>query len=266
MENNFDHFLITRFNLKKEGWKTDKNSARVLNKNWLKNRVKLFLKFCLPSVLAQSSKNFKWLIFFEKGSETKLKKLLSELEEHEFIEPVFLNGYTEFQTLLPSLIFKRISNNKNWVLTTRLDNDDAINRKFMARLEQSIQNPKNNTVYHFPQGVCLDIGQRNRLASLVYPLNQFVSLLEKVESNKPIKTVLCREHDTWDSTFTLVKVNLPDAWLQVTHSRNMANTYRGVSVYSKRLKAFSIHRITFNWNYDLSIAYSRVKSRIKKLV
>ena len=265
MENNFDHFLITRFNLKKDDWKTDKNSAVVLDKKWLKNRVDLFKKFCLPSVLAQTSKNFKWLIFFEKDSENDLRSLLLQLQEHSFIIPVFLSGYKEFQSMLPSILAEKASKNQ-WLLTTRLDNDDATNNFFVETLQKNLHLSGSNNVYHFPQGLCLDLGKTFRLASYTYPLNQFVSLLEKKEENSSFKTVLCREHDKWDSSFHLIQVQLKDAWLQVTHHANMANIFKGVPVFSSRLKNFKIEKKGFSWKYDRELLISLAKKRGRKIL
>ena len=60
----FKHFLITRFNLIKADWNTNKKDKAVLTEEWHENRFKLFLNYCYPSVAAQQNKNFTWLVFF----------------------------------------------------------------------------------------------------------------------------------------------------------------------------------------------------------
>ncbi|WP_324721945.1 glycosyltransferase [Salinimicrobium sp. HB62] len=259
---NLDHFLITRFNLKKEDWRKDKNSEEVLNEKWLTNRIELFKNFCLPSVLGQTTKKFTWLIFFEENSGSEIQRLTEEIKSYPFIEPLRVNGYTEFQIRLSGLIEERVSKDSKFVLTTRLDNDDALNKDFMFELQKSVNIPIHNKVLHFPRGLFLDLRNNNRLASSYYPLNQFVSLLENRE--KELKTVFCTEHDKWDSEFMIYPVDLKDAWLQVTHSKNMANRFKGDLVFSSRLKSVPVKKLSFGIEYNLNVLYYRLKKQILK--
>jgi len=261
----FNHFLITRFNLRKPDWKEDKNSQQVLDESWLKNRIHLFKNYCLPSVLGQTNKNFRWLIFFEKDSEPEIKFLLEQLDPHLFIEPILVNGYKEFQTGIPQFITERLTGNPDWIVTTRLDNDDALNKFFIEKSQNLINNPIHNLVLHFPSGLFLDIGKNNKLASAQYPLNQFVSLLENFKE-KELKTVLSKEHDQWDENFHVQAVTLEDAWLQITHSQNLANEFRGFPAYSSRLNNFTFEKAKFSFFYDLSIFFSECLKKILKYV
>lgn len=261
---NFKHFLITRFNLKKDDWHIDKNSNEVLNKEWVENRIILFKKYCLPSIVGQSNKNFKWLIFFQEKPSLEIELLIKELKEFTFIEAVFSKSYKDFQINLTKYINKRIDSDVKWVLTTRLDNDDSLNINYIRELHKATKNPIHNTLLHFPNGLFLDLGKNNKLGYSFYPLNQFVSLLE-MSNPGAFNTVLCREHDSWDSNYMIKPLDLKDAWLQITHDYNMANQYKGVPVYSSRLKSFRIDRVRFKWNYNLILCFSSGKHRFKKL-
>tara|TARA_R100000935_G_C2840849_1_gene170869 strand:- start:2268 stop:3056 length:789 start_codon:yes stop_codon:yes gene_type:complete len=260
----YQHFLITRFNLKKTDWNIDKNSREVLDSLWLKRRVELFKDFCLPSVLGQNSKNFKWLIFFQEGSQKDVKDLLSKFDKFPFIEAVFLNGYEEFQNNLPDIIQAKLKNNPEWLLTTRLDNDDALQNNYIKELQKALELPVHNTVFHFPNGLFLDLVKKIKLGYYKYPLNQFVSLLEKIEENK-IKTVLSNEHDKWGENYSIQALPMQDAWLQITHEQNMVNSFKGVPVFSNRLSKFSIKPVSFKWNYDLNLVWKGFKNKLKSL-
>ena len=61
----FSHFIITRFNIKNQGWEYDKNCKEVNNDEWLRHRIEIFEKYCLPSILNQTEKNFLWLVYFD---------------------------------------------------------------------------------------------------------------------------------------------------------------------------------------------------------
>lgn len=250
-----EHFLITRFNLVKDDWKEDRNSQEVLNEEWLTNRIKLFKKICLPSVIGQTTKNFKWLIFFEKKSENEISNLIQGLDNYSFIEPILVDGYREFQSGLSRIIQKRVSKSSQYILTTRLDNDDGLNKNFMLELQKAVNIPKHNQVLHFPRGLFLDLNAKNKLASCYYPLNQFVSLLE--DRKKEFKTVFCKEHDKWDRGFRIHPLNLQDAWLQVTHGNNMANQFKGDLVFSRRLKNVTVKKVPFTMGYNFKVIYQR---------
>ena len=178
-----EHFIITRFNLRKSDWKRDKSRLEVLDDCWLEERIELFLDFCLPSVVNQSLRKFKWLVFFEKDSQPNLGRLLGYIDRWAFIEPVFLEGYEDFQLHLPQIIMERRDWNTEEIITTRLDNDDALHREFIKNTQEVLSIAEPDSVLHFPYGYCLQQGKKNKLALLHYPLNQFLSLLEKVDKD-----------------------------------------------------------------------------------
>jgi hypothetical protein len=60
----FEHFVLTRFNVRESADKTD----LVLNPVWLQFRFDLFERFCWPSVRAQTTGAFTWLVFFDKDT------------------------------------------------------------------------------------------------------------------------------------------------------------------------------------------------------
>lgn len=60
----FHHFLITRFNLRNPSWELTKNNETLLDDSWMSERIELFKNYCFPSVVNQTNKNFKWLLFF----------------------------------------------------------------------------------------------------------------------------------------------------------------------------------------------------------
>lgn len=259
-----DHFLLTRFNLKKSDWKKDKNSQEVLDEKWLKNRIELFTKYCLPSVLGQTLRDFKWLIFFQEDPEPEIRKLVKKLQVHDFIEPVFVNGFEEFQANLPFYIAERRAADLEWLLTTRLDNDDALHEDFMKWVQEAVTPTDRDTVMHFPKGLFLELGDQKRLGAANYPLNQFISLREKI-TDKPI-TALGKAHDQWDKTYRIQALPNKDAWLQICHSQNMINSFRGVPVFSSRINPFFIEKVNFNWDYDPRLLISGGKIKLKKLL
>ena len=75
----FQHFILTRFNVKAKDWGEDSVGRQTLTSAWLDERFSLFLKYCLPSILNQSRKNFKWLIYFNNDIEEKYRDVINSL-------------------------------------------------------------------------------------------------------------------------------------------------------------------------------------------
>ena len=263
-QSDFQHIIITRFNLRKSDWKYDKHEREVLNSVWEKDRISLFHKFCLPSVVGQSVKNFKWIIFFHANPGKEIKNLLEQLGKYDFIEPVFVNSFEDFQNDLSGIIRERINTGTGFLLTTRLDNDDAIHHNFVEKLQDTIAGLKNNTLIYFPYGLFLDYGKYSRLGASKYSFNQFLSLFEKVAINSEMKTVLSRAHDAWED-HSVLEIDMQDAWLQVVHEKNMSNTFIGVPVFSNRLKNFRINRVQFKTGYNLRLLKKGFRRRKERL-
>jgi hypothetical protein len=49
----FQHFVITRFNLRKKDWQTSKKT-QVLTDIWMEGRLELFEYYCFSSLKAQT--------------------------------------------------------------------------------------------------------------------------------------------------------------------------------------------------------------------
>lgn len=257
-----DHFIITRFNLRKVDWKRDKSTAEVLDEDWLEERIKLFLNFCFPSVVNQRSRNFKWLIFFEKDSRPKLGRVLEKLNAHSFIIPVFVEGYNEFQEQLPIFLQEIMSKGARRLITTRLDNDDAIHEDFVKETQELLEVAGSDTILHFPYGLCFQHGNKNKLALQYYPLNQFLSLQESVDGVQFPKTVCSTEHDKWGEDHRILSGGDRPRWLQVVHNRNMMNRFKGSLVFKKHLMKFHVRKSNFEWDYDLKIFLEKLSKKL----
>ena len=52
------HFVITRFNLRAAYSGADRQGQPVLSPGWMRERIELFERFCLPSMVHQANQNF----------------------------------------------------------------------------------------------------------------------------------------------------------------------------------------------------------------
>ena len=76
----FQHYILTRFNLRRDDWTITKNNEKVLSDSWLKDRFELFENFCFNSVKNQTNQNFKWLVFFDSNTPDNYKQKVKEFE------------------------------------------------------------------------------------------------------------------------------------------------------------------------------------------
>ena len=128
--NNLNHFILTRFNIYL--WNKDKEGCPVRTIKWLKHRFELFEQYCLPSIKNQTCQNFEWIVLFDDSTPEKFKNKIAEYQKEclQFI-PIYVepeNG-RRFAEIFREEVIKRVTAER--VITTYLDNDDALNVRFV---------------------------------------------------------------------------------------------------------------------------------------
>ncbi|MFT6898048.1 MAG: hypothetical protein ACJA13_002464 [Paraglaciecola sp.] len=93
----FQHFVITRFNLRKKDWQTSKNKTQVLTDTWMEGRLELFEHYCFSSLKAQTKQNFLWLVFFDTSTADKFRQVIDRLaEEFSAFTPIYIDTMDVF--------------------------------------------------------------------------------------------------------------------------------------------------------------------------
>jgi hypothetical protein len=91
MNNSYQHFILTRFNIKL--WSKDKNGQSTQTEEWLKQRFDLFETYCLPSIQKQTQKNFKWIVLFDADTPAFYKEKIAKYQkECKHLEPRFVSA------------------------------------------------------------------------------------------------------------------------------------------------------------------------------
>lgn len=239
----FQHFLITQFNLKKFWATEDHNHKKWLN--WTVNRIDLFQKYCLPSVINQVNQNFKWFIFLDRTTPSSLiDKLLALTPEESPIQWCLVDGYDDFKSHYMDHIRATIQPGIEWIVTTNLDNDDALHKEAIDIIQNYVI-PVDNHLISLTNGYCMDLKSR-QLSQYFYPRSPFLSLIEK--NGEHMKGIHHRNHTKWEHiklhfyhellnrirrkkdryvTYLMTK----PLWIQVVHQQNVSNSlYRGVPV------------------------------------
>lgn len=247
--NELQHFLLTRFNILL--WQNDKRGHPVRTTEWLEHRVLLFEQYCLPSIKNQTSHNYEWIILFDRTSPEKIKEKIKKYQiECPQITPVFVepNKGHYFAEIFREVIINRAKAKR--IITTYLDNDDALETSFVEDLQNRVKMFTDGTFFYYDEGYQYYLEDKF-MTKIRYPKNHFVSV---VENANPItfRGIFGYGGHYYIDTIKDVKVvhieNKP-MWCEVVHEKNMindANFLVGTSVIhdTERLRnAFSIDQI-----------------------
>lgn len=244
MDQQFYHVILTRFNLCSS---SNRESKLRNTKGWLEERFQLFEKYCLPSVLGQTNQNFHWYIFFDIDTPVSYKeRALAYTQQNKNIKLFWVKA-------LPSrAIHDYIRENdyakSQLLITTRLDNDDALNKNFIAKTQELAlgrQKTKEPFVINFDNGLCLNNARAYQHRDV---LNAFTSLVEPFLSD--INTVWKYQHRQLNH-FKVVNLQDSFMWLQVIHNLNVSNCVRGLRINNRMLKQnFNLEYVDEKLNKD----------------
>lgn len=217
------HFILTRFNLLL--WQKDKEGCKVRTKEWLEHRCLLFERYCLPSLKKQTCQDFEWVILFDSTTPEKYKERFAGYE-HEC--PQLISVYVEpekgwsYADLFRKEVVKRL--NATRVLTTYLDNDDALNATFVENLQNRALTLNEGTFVYYNNGYQL-YTDYSYLMRIHYQRNHFVSVLEG-GSRSTMKTIYGYGSHYYIDKIEGARIEYVQGepmWCEVVHEKNMVN-------------------------------------------
>jgi hypothetical protein len=213
------HFLCTQFALPFPKTPRHPHYKTWLDKrpNWLEERFELFEKYTLPSIQAQTEKNFRWLLMCSRKhpqmNDAAIRRLESYAPDAEvfWLDIINFNGqfghWPEFANALRPLV------DDEWVTTTRLDSDDIVSRHFIQRIREGASEKEGSL--GFKLGYMLE---GDVLYSRGYLRGPFTSWVERAEK---LKTVWHRAHLQFRRSKDVGQKKRN--WIQVVHGANLLN-------------------------------------------
>ncbi len=216
MRQELTHLVLTRFNTAA----AFAPSAKRLDTVWLTSRLAIFERYCLPSVRGQRGAEFRWLIFFDAASPEWFRARISALGP--LVTPLYIDGPATDEVIARKVAETGLVSSP-FLLTTRLDNDDAISEDHLALVQGAFRRQQREFVA-FPFGLQ---SFRGHLYSVYWPSNPFLSLFERVESSGRFTTVFCVRHNRVREAGKVRRILRSPQWLQVLHESNLLNTLRG---------------------------------------
>lgn len=214
----FTHVIQTRFNMPSPG-----RESQIRNRpGWLAGRFDLFERYCLPSIAAQTERDFHWVIYLDVATPPEFR---DRIEACRRIMP-FTPFYTDYfdapgwPRSLESLFPERTP----WLLTSRLDSDDALAVDYVARLRAAVAaaQPTAACAFNVTEGIVIHAG---RVYAHRHRSNAFASWFEPWDGSA--RTAMAIKHMELSKVGPILQVAGPAGWLQVIHDSNVSNKVRG---------------------------------------
>jgi hypothetical protein len=207
----FRHVILTRFNVKIE-------QSAPPGTDWLEERFSLFERFCLPSVQAQTCGNIVWVIFCDPDIPPRYRDRIREYAQWDTLRPIYFRHMFE-QGMVRAAVAE-LAHGYTHLITSRLDNDDAICRTFVESVQRRFRG-QSFEFLNFTNGYVWNEG---RVWSAQHASNPFISLVEDAAN---YSTVYCGNHMELHQQGRVVQIAEPAGWLQVVHGRNLSNRVWG---------------------------------------
>lgn len=223
----YQHFILTRFNYHLyDGQKIDRDGRKINTRRWMDHRLKLFKKYCFPSLKSQTSQNFTWLVQFDPKTPKRYLKRLRKYGKYRNFVPIFSN-FRDYLT-------KHLDTDTKYLITTRFDNDDALNIKAVELIQAQFKE-QDCLLINFPTGYCWQDQEHKLFLIINSKHNAFISLIEKIKKagrKFQIKTVRCIPNHRHLGRVGKIKQIKPKVrmWLQIIHEKNLMNRVRGIPV------------------------------------
>lgn len=214
------HTLITRFNLATPG----REVAYRTRPGWLEERFVLFERYCLPSIAAQSCQDFGWIVYFDEGTPAWARERIEAARAVRDFHPCYTGLFDG--TGWARTVRERIGAPQpgRMLLTSNLDNDDALSRDYVARVQQAARDHAGlgRFAVNVPQGLVLSGAA---VFAHRHLQNAFTNLAEP--DDRAFATTMTIRHMELADHVPVVQAEGPAGWLQVVHGGNVSNRVRG---------------------------------------
>ncbi|MEV4666443.1 glycosyltransferase [Microbacterium sp. LWO12-1.2] len=238
----FDHVILTRFSVRFPG------SPPVVDDDWLFYRWAFFCDALASSVARQTVRTFQWLVFFDVETPAWLREEIDALSPGLFT-PVYVSSWS---SLIAQQAVAEVAS-APYLITTRIDSDDAIARQFVADVQSHFDHQESLYI----NLLCgIQVERTGEVYRYDEPSNPFISYVEKrVEHGLPRTVFYSLRHVMSRANADVLNVVGAPRWMQIIHGSNIANSVRGVRVRPERYEA----------DFDLELAFSRTVSGTRYL-
>ena len=218
------HYLITQWN------------CDLYDLGWLQRRRKVFERFTLPSVQAQSNKNFEWIFVSDSRTPDEFKQVLNsygasviyhDFENHNWKIPrkeneTPIEKFTRLETIGDIVATYIGKQDTDYVITSRLDNDDCLSYDYISKTQAFSKDIWDGNKFW------LSLVRGYKWADdKVYPHNtKWSSFLSFIEDPENLETAYqCVHKLAGESGYpvNIIHKGVSPSWLEVIHGENQLN-------------------------------------------
>lgn len=220
-----DHFVVTRFNVQTAG----RERKIATQPGWLEHRIELFCAYTLPSMLAQTTDAFRWIIYFDRDTPDDAKAWAEQaISSHPHFEALFVKDWSH-RMVIDDI---RARSDASRILSTRIDNDDAVSTRFVQRIQEWGAAAPDNAVMVPARGFVLS-------SNILYErLDHTAPFGSRVEASDAFETIWSVPHVEIEKMDHVDHLADEPLWIQVVHGRNVSNRVRGRMVPLSRASGF----------------------------
>jgi len=215
----FDHFLLTRFSA------VFVAGAPPASEDWLYYRLGFFVDAAHPSVVGQRHAEFTWLVVLDDRCPETFRDDVEDLASDGSFTPLWTHRPFGPGTFAPAVAAR---SDAPYLITTRMDSDDAIAVDFMAAVQGQFAE-QDRLFVSFTRGVQLDrsgrVYRRDEIS------NPFLSFIERrIPGSLPATVHVAAAHTRARAHGPLREVKAPPMWAQVVHGTNLYNIVNGTRI------------------------------------
>lgn len=203
----FKHYILTRFNLELY----QSNPYKVKDKvEWMDSRIELFKNY-LIGLIDQTNKDFTVILSIDSKTPKHYIAHLSFLLDTIEIEYVF-----SFDKQ-PNIWLKENKPKTDWIITTRLDNDDELKPNFVETIQKEFREVEE----------LLDVKGVKMFNKKEYPYNRtsvgspFITLIEPTEK---CLSAMYKTHSVMPTLYSSRFVGKEPLFIQHIHNYNQSNS------------------------------------------
>ncbi|WP_075091550.1 glycosyltransferase [Planctomyces sp. SH-PL14] len=188
---------------------------------WLEHRCHLFETFCLPTVQAQSFQDFRWMVYFDSRTPDAVRARIDSYRRScRQLEPCFVDELDN--AVASQAIRDSCGDDVQFLVTVRLDNDDAVSRQFLSRFAAAVRP-------HEPERRFINMRRgytwkEGRVFEQDDPSSPFFAV---IEPRRSAVTGLSFDHTKMAEHGDVQQIVDGRHFLQVVHGRNVSNSLRG---------------------------------------
>jgi len=261
-----EQILLTRFNVyNEEYFSVDGRNFE----NWCADRVQKFKTVCLPSVIqAHERADFRWIILFDQESPQVVTELIMELMQQAWIYPIFVPRNTNISfaalPLIKAAVHAITRDDTDYIITTRLDNDDAIHSRYMEAVLWNARKIIKQPDIQYPHVLDFEVGtsfdSKEVRVFTMSKISMFLNLIEKRADG--VLSAFAKSHSTINDHYqtTRIRTNEP-LWMMHCHSNNWLNKHKisGQLVQEDKL-ATLYHNFALDQNFSVHKALDHVRA------